>query len=180
MIEISNMTFEKMKIFSGKCLTNNLIIAGFPGVGKSTAAKMNDRFIDMESSDYHWIYDKDGNKFVNPEWPNNYINEILCVADDPSVTDKYVLISTHNEVLKGLFFDYDIALIAVIPYTKELYINRYIERGNTKEFIEKLDKNFENFIQSVKDVGIPVIATDKYLCDLLYILDRGIFTVTTE
>ena len=34
-----------------------LIIWGYPGVGKSYVGKKYDYIVDLESSDYKWIYD---------------------------------------------------------------------------------------------------------------------------
>lgn len=146
--------------------TNKLIIAGFPGVGKSSAAKnMPEKFIDMESSDYHWIY-KDGIKCTNPEWPKNYITAILECANkfyDINNTHLYICISTHKEVLDelgnlGLYF------MAIVPKTKALYLQRYKERGSSKEFIDLLDNKFEDFIGDIeKSTAFGIYYTDDYL-----------------
>lgn len=140
------------------------IIAGFPGVGKSTAAKEKDwMFLDMESSDYHWIIDEDGNKVCNPAWPKNYVNAILAAANDATKPQIYILTSTHNEVLAefdrlGLYYT------AVLPRSKDIYIQRYRERGNTEEFIQKLESNFEEFIKSVESTNVfAIYYTDDYL-----------------
>ena len=43
---------------SNEKVSTKKVIAGFPGVGKSTAAKLHpDIFIDLESSDYHSTLD---------------------------------------------------------------------------------------------------------------------------
>lgn len=34
-----------------------LIIRGYPGIGKSYVGKRYDYIVDLESSDYKWIYD---------------------------------------------------------------------------------------------------------------------------
>ena len=68
---------------------NRYIVAGFPGTGKSTAAEwFPQEFIDMESSDYHWIHiNGTGGKKINPEWPNNYIDRAkeLNLIDDSTI-----------------------------------------------------------------------------------------------
>ena len=33
-----------------------MIISGFAGIGKTTVSKLNRNSIDLESSDFHWIY----------------------------------------------------------------------------------------------------------------------------
>ena len=84
---------------SNEKVNTKKVIAGFPGVGKSTAAKLHpDIFIDLESSDYHWIKDKNGNNVCDPDWPMNYVAKIIALMNVES-SHKYILISTHNEVL---------------------------------------------------------------------------------
>ena len=143
------------------------IIAGFPGVGKSMAAKTKDwMFLDMESSDYHWIASGDGNKICNPNWPNNYIDAILEAARNTSKTHIYILISTHNEVLaeldrRGIYYT------AVLPRSKDIYIQRYADRGNDAAFIQKLKENFETFIKSVESTKVfGIYYTDDFLLNI--------------
>lgn len=140
------------------------IIAGFPGVGKSTAAKNKDwMFLDIESSDYHWVVDGEGNKVCHPEWPINYVDAIMEAAKDMGKPQLYILISTHNEVLteldkRGIYYN------AVLPRSKDIYLQRYRERGNTEEFITKLDVNFDTFIKSVESTNVfGIYYTDDYL-----------------
>lgn len=140
------------------------IIAGFPGVGKSTAAKNKDwMFLDMESSDYHWVVDGEGNKTCHPEWPINYVDAIMNAAHDNMSPQLYILISTHNEVLVELDKRH-IYYNAVLPKSKDIYLQRYRERGNTEEFIAKLDANFDSFIESVESTNVfGIYYTDDYL-----------------
>lgn len=143
------------------------IIAGFPGVGKSTAANNKHWiFVDMESSDYHWCYDGSGNKLCHPEWPINYVDAIMEAARDMMQPQLYILISTHNEVLteldrRGIYYN------AVLPKSKDIYLQRYRERGNSEEFIAKLDSNFDSFIKSVEDTKVfGIYYTDDYLINI--------------
>ena len=139
------------------------VIAGFPGVGKSTAAKLHpDIFIDLESSDYHWIKDKNGNNVCDPDWPMNYVAKIIVLMNVES-SHKYILISTHNEVLTELNKRY-IPFEAVLPKTKSKYIERYKKRKNTEAFIAKLTDNFDAFVASVFNANpVKTYMTDGYL-----------------
>ena len=65
-----------------------MIISGFAGIGKTTFCKKFKNSIDLESSDFHWIYEEDAlnmdkekrkgttKKMLNPEWPENYVKAI--------------------------------------------------------------------------------------------------------
>ena len=183
-----------------------MIIAGFPGVGKSTAAKLfgttdienenmdrpviiskssntdnpydsivknnyENHCIDLESSDFHWIIDKDGDKHLHPEWPANYINAIKLLLFETRGLKKYknlkyVCISTHKDVLNTLR-DQEIEFCIVAPLSKENAIERYKKRGSSEEFIQKLDENWDTFMNDLDSYDMPVIKTDEYLYDIL-------------
>lgn len=156
-----------------------MIIAGFPGVGKSTAAKLfgttdienENRCIDLESSDFHWIIDKDGGKHLHPEWPVNYINAMKLLLFETRGLEKYknlkyVCISTHKDVLSALR-DQEIEFCIVAPLSKENAIERYKKRGSSKEFIQKLDENWDTYMNDLNSYDMPVIKTDEYLYDIL-------------
>ena len=152
--DISELIIRAELIDQTSNFTTRTIVAGFPGVGKSEAAKLYpDKFLDMESSDYHWIYDE-GNKKANPMWPVNYFKAIMEAANKPFTVngDKYlyVLISTHKEVL-DLLRKCHVYYMAVVPKTKVIYIQRYIDRKSPVSFIETLDKNFEKFIKDIEE-----------------------------
>lgn len=148
-----------------------IIVAGFPGVGKSEARKRNpEMFYDLESSNFHWIYGADGEKHLHPEWPVNYIDAIKAIqelgVEDEKDQVKFLCISTHKEVLNALF-DLNLPVITVVPKTKEIYLQRYKDRGSSNEFIEKLNYNFYQYISDIKEFGYIVIETDSYLMDIL-------------
>lgn len=152
------------------------IISSFPGTGKSTAAKLLPGVvIDLESSDFHWMDPKAETKIENPEWPKNYINTIRALAFEseshPDYKDLlYVLISGHREVLEQLdLLGINYAVSFPSLDSKEEYLQRYIDRGNTEDFIKKLGANYENFIRDLRSHGKPEIelGAGEYLFDKL-------------
>lgn len=148
---------------------NKYIVAGFPGTGKSFGGKyFPHEFIDMESSDYHWIYE-DGVKKCHPDWPNNYLDAVEHAYNETifSGTIFCVCTSTHAEVLKGLH-ERGLKFIAICPKNKEETIRRYKERGSSEAFIENLTKNFESFRNDVLNSPAEmVICTDQYVIDVM-------------
>ena len=105
-------------------------------------------------------------------WPNNYIDAIIKeatnVVDIPEgiKPQKIIYISTHKEVLgvlsaRGIYFD------AVCPRTKDIYIQRYIDRGNNGAFVALLQQKFEDFVSDLKNSDAHLIYfTDGYLSDI--------------
>ena len=155
---------------------SSIIIAGFPGVCKSTASKRNRAdFIDMESSIYHWDFDENNNRVPDKNWPHNYIdavqknfeffNTIEC-GGVKKIT--FICTSTHKEVIEEMkgrnlpFF-----IVAPSINDKDFYMDTYRQRGNTREFIRKLDANFSNFLSDINNSGVPVFNLNgKYLEDV--------------
>ena len=114
-------------------------------------------------------------KELHPAWPVNYISAIRAFAFETDGLKNYkdllyVLISGHREVLNQLD---ELGINYAVSYpaldAKEEYISRYVGRGNTPDFIKKLDANFEKFIadlQSHKKFEIP-LGEGEYLFDKL-------------
>lgn len=171
MKENEQITLRKEKLDNDKRFTLRCIIAGFPGVGKSTAAQRYPHiFIDLESSNYHWCT-KDGVKVCNPEWPINYVNDIIKEADkietSPYDTISYILISTHYEVLQELA-KRNVVFHAILPKSKDIYIRRYRDRGSDESFIKLLDSKFEDFVKDVEaSDALTIWHTDGYVSDIL-------------
>ena len=115
-------------------VSSKIIIAGFPGVGKSEAAKLIPGVVmDVESSDYHWNEDKS----LNPLWPDNYLDYVKILLETDGLEEYrdllYICISTHADTLKRLR-KLQIPFVIAVPEDKEETIARYRERGNSEAF----------------------------------------------
>lgn len=132
-----------------------LIIAGFPGIGKS--------FLKKEYGEL--VSDSDSSKFPKDEFPKNYIKHINSLIGKKSI----ILVSTHKEVLKGLE-DAKISYILAYPREdlKNEYLRRYEERGSPAHFIELLDTNWTQFhadLKEAKPIFRMILSYDEYLKD---------------
>lgn len=121
------------------------IIAGFPGVGKSYAYK-------KLTEEGNVVYDSDSSTFNKKYFPRNYIEHIKAVVDE-GLAD-YIFVSTHKEVRIALIEE-DIPFNIVFPYSgdKEVYLNRYKERGSPEAFIKLLDTNFEAWVKEIEAIN---------------------------
>jgi hypothetical protein len=123
-----------------------VIIAGFPGVGKSHIANnSSDGLVtihDSDSSKFSWI--EPGVR--HPEWPGNYIDHIRSI-DGP---DALVFVSTHIEVRAALV-SAGLAFATVIPNPadKETYLTRCLEHGSPPEFIELISANWSSWLRDL-------------------------------
>lgn len=157
-----------------------MIYSCFAGLGKTTIAKNNKSYVDLESSDYQWLFPKYigenregrkgvGGKTKNPAFPINYVDDMEKILK----TGKKVLISSQPEVLKEVNHR-GLAFITVTPSNnlKDEYIERYKRRGNNQNFIELMSKNFDTFSgelakNSKATANIVVRKENTYLSDIL-------------
>ena len=138
------------------------VISAFPACGKSHCFKnLQNIFtiLDSDSSEFSWIKDSEGNntKERNPEFPNNYIKHI---SDNIGKVD-VVFVSSHDVVRKALY-ENNIETTIIYPekYMKEVFLQRYRERGNNEGFISFISNNWDNFIEDIEfeDYGFDKIS----------------------
>lgn len=131
-----------------------IIISAFPGTGKTyfyEKYKNSDiKVLDSDSSNFSWIKDENGNNTTerNPDFPQNYINHIKENIGKVDI----IFVSSHDIVRQSLY-DNGIKYIVAYPDNdcKDEYLERYRNRGNTEEFINMMNKNWDKFINSMKN-----------------------------
>lgn len=134
---------------------NNIIISAFPGIGKSTL--YNENKINYS--------DSDSSKFDKKNFSSNYIKHIKKIRKEKQL----IFISSHITVREALI-NAGIPFIYVIPTLdrKEEFLENYKQRGNTKEFIENVDSNWERWLMiSAYNISYPV-----YACKFGYLKDN--------
>ena len=112
-----------------------MIICGYAGIGKSTLSKNYPMVIDLESTPF----EKDWDRYA--KCAIYYSNQGYLV-----------LISCHKEIRERIC-NYDNGVkfgnrITIVPSVedKELYRERYKNRGNTQEFIDMQMNNWEKWL----------------------------------
>ena len=155
-----------------------MIICGFPGIGKTTAAKERDDVIDVESSKYHdnppSLHELHLNDSATSIWPWNYVDRLEYL--NTIHPDYYILASCHKKVRDALD-NRRVPFIIVTPYIydQEEYIKRFIKRRNSAEFINNIYTHWDEWIceidqqhkHAVVHLGIGEFITDL-LNDSLY------------
>lgn len=148
----------------------SMIICGFSGIGKSTAEQKNRRILDFESSGYSNIFENGFRVGRNKDFPKNYIDRLEKFIENNEAD--YYLLSCHQEVrdeLKARGLKY----IIVLPYRecKNEYKKRWLKRGSDIDFITKMDKRWDEMIDScAKDSATKIYLDEhEYLSDMLFI-----------
>lgn len=146
------------------------IISAFPGTGKTFFYDNNKtKTLDSDSSNFSWIKDENGNntKERNPDFPQNYIDHIK----ENIGKYEFILVSSHKEVRDSLK-ENCLFFYLVYPdrfFDKERFIQRYIDRGSPKPFIDLVDKNWDSWI---KECEFEMVGCKQVRMALLNLTDE--------
>jgi len=109
-----------------------MIICGFPGVGKTTMAKISN-WVDLESTPFkqNWLL----------------YAEVAKHMSDNGYT---VMVSTHGEML-GALEEIKAKYTVIVPplADKAIYRKRYIQRGNDQDFIDNIMNNWDVWLREI-------------------------------
>lgn len=163
-----------------------LIIAAYAGVGKSVfAQKYPDETIDLCSMPYSWLLpkghggeheeDKGARHLLgDPAYPDNYVLAILKAQKKY----KYVLIPPISWILWNLTHGYHLPCILCYPQMnlKEEYKARYLQRGNSADFLKIFVGQWEDRIAELmheySDAFHIVLSSGMFLTDVKAEIDR--------
>ena len=125
------------------------IISAFPCCGKSYLVKNNNtgkRLLDLESSYFSWMMSH-GSKIRNPDFPNNYMDEINKHIDEYD----YIFVSSHISVRTALH-DHHIPYILVYPENTpdcyQAWKARCYDRGTKTLWDTILSLNWNSLLHS--------------------------------
>ena len=121
-----------------------MIIIGFPGIGKSTLASNNDKFVDLESS--YFKTPDDGNE--------DWVVEYCKLAEFLSKNGNIVFVSSHKAVrdcITKMHTDEHVACIFPSERIREQWIkkleDRYMNSGPDKDY-GAFNKDYRAFIRA--------------------------------
>ena len=114
-----------------------MIIIGFPGIGKSTLAYNNDKFVDLESSYFKPVNNR------NDDWVVDYCK----LAEVLSRNGHIVFVSSHKAVRDYLAkMDTDELVACVFP--SERIKEQWVKKLEDRYMDSNLDKDYRAFIRT--------------------------------
>lgn len=139
---------------------NTKIYCVFSGCGKTYFNKNEKNKIVLE-------LDKDQSRFLKQDFPNYYIQ---YVRENIGKVD-IILVSSHKEIRDALINNnIDFTLVYPNKNLKEYYKENYLKRGSTQLFVDVMDRNWDNWIDDLKQQKCYEkieLQKDEYLSDLI-------------
>lgn len=126
-------------------MSGRLVVAAFPGTGKTHLANLHSDVCDSDSSTFSWEWQHPEVRVRRRDWPDNYIKHIRFQRD----TGYTVLVSTHEEVRQALVAE-GIGFLLVYPRAdlRAEYLGRMRARGSFPGLIEKIDNEWLSMMKS--------------------------------
>lgn len=150
-----------------------VIIAGFPGVGKTYAkehcAEWGFKVVELDTTPYLWKKNEESGKIQKISgFPGNFYEDLEKILKDGQNTD-VILVDAHSAVQK-LLMDHHLKFVTVYPRKecKEEYLRRYIRAGKPFAFVDSINENWDSLMEEAlerarKGQDILFLGSDKYL-----------------
>lgn len=145
-----------------------MIIIGYQGIGKSSIAGRNNKFIDLESGNF-WV---DGKRAE--DWYKPYCQ----IAEHLSQQGYIVFTSSHEVVRKQLEWSREVVVVAYPGLNlKDMWIdkleNRYRDTGLEKDYKALMNAK-ERYEENIKELANSNFAYKIALCNSDYDLEASI------
>lgn len=134
------------------------IISAFPGVGKSHF---------FRSAGDRVVADSDSSTFPKEHFPQNYIDHIKTLVGNVD----YALVSSHDNVRQALVDNgFEFNLVYPSRDQKDVYMERYRERGSPEGFLRLMSEKWDDFLSSCESQSgckHTVLQPGQYLSDII-------------
>lgn len=128
---------------------SGIIISTFPGVYKRYISDKVYKYIDLNSRDFHWMKNQDGEKVNNPDFPENYIN---CILENLEKQDMVFVPLADMKTLDDAGLRYLLVYPSKSIKTDWLEnIKSWIVSDSAKMLVDELDKNWNKIIKNIEN-----------------------------
>lgn len=164
-----------------------ILIMAYMGTGKTKLENMYSNVVDFDFQDYKYIYDESirhlpleqrkgsvNLRTENPNYPKNFITDAVKLLNE----GKLVVSPFIDHVFKAYASDEfkskigDVRIILVCPTRDNFdeYIDRFRQRGNSEEFINRRKKEFPDLLDLFEKANVKekiIIKKGQYLSQVL-------------
>lgn len=151
-----------------------MIVIGYQGIGKSTLAGKNNKFIDLESGNF-WVDGKRADDWYKP----------YCQIAEHLSQQGYIVFTSSHEVVRKQLENSD-EIVAVVYPSAELK-NEWIERLEFRYEVSGLDKDYkalmnakDRFEENIKELSESNIMYKIALIDMKYDLEASLIHLENE
>jgi len=164
-----------------------ILIMAYMGTGKTELEKKYENVVDFDFQDYKYIYDekirhlpleqRKGSTSLrteNPSYPKNFLEDALKLLEEGKIVVSPFIEHTFKAYDSDDFKEKrkDTRVILVCPERDNFseYVERFIKRGNSEEFILRRKKEFSTLMDifdNADNYEKVTVKKGKYLSDAL-------------
>ena len=152
-----------------------MIVVGYPGIGKSTLAGRDYKYIDLES----------GNFWINGERADDWYKPYCKIAEHLSAQGYIVFVSSH-EVVRQYLVENSRELVALVYPSIELkdaWIDklekRYIKSGLKKDYKALMNAKY-SYVENIRELQESCIEYKLEIVELSYDLESMLIHLRNE
>ena len=129
---------------------SGIIISTFPGMTKRYINGKVYKYINLNSHDFHWTKNQDGEKVDNLDFPENYIN---CILENLEKQDIIFVPLVDMKILDDAGLRYLLMYPSKSIKTDWLNdIRSWVVSDSAKMFVDELDKNWNKVIKDIENI----------------------------
>lgn len=129
---------------------SGIIISTFPGMNKRHINGKVCKYINLNSHDFHWTKNQDGEKVDNLDFPENYIN---CILENLEKQDIIFVPLVDMKTLDDAGIRYLLMYPSKSIKTDWLNdIRSWVVSDSAKMFVDELDKNWNKIINDIENI----------------------------
>lgn len=129
---------------------SGIIISTFPGMTKRYINGKVCKYINLNSHDFHWTKNQDGEKVDNLDFPENYIN---CILENLEKQDIIFVPLVDMKILDDAGLRYLLMYPSKSIKTDWLNdIRSWVVSDSAKMFVDELDKNWNKIIKDIENI----------------------------
>ena len=147
----------------GLFIKKGVVVSGFAGIGKSGLKENVPYYKSLKTYDLSSSYFR-----KNLGWERIYCDIVESMRNEYD----FVFISTHDVVIEEMKKrNIDFYIVYPRKHCRDEYRERFIKRGNTREYVDKFMRSWDDFVDKLDNIDHEKkinLRSGQYLSDVLY------------